>query len=65
MGRAIKPNNPVEPTCPQCLEPLELAHTALFKGHAGIEDRTYKCSECGHSESWVVSENTNSEPRHF
>ena len=65
MGTARNPNKPVEPTCPQCVEPMELARTALFKGHTGIEDRTYKCAKCGHSEGWVVSEsNPKTELRH-
>src|ERR1700686_896810 len=47
------PGLPLRPTCPKCSQPMNLARTAKFKGHAGIEDRTYKCLKCGHSESWI------------
>ena len=52
-----KPNSPVQPTCPQCSVPMELARKAPFKGHSGIQDLTYGCPKCGHSESWIASEN--------
>jgi hypothetical protein len=55
-SKGRKRNNPVQPTCPQCSEPMKLERTALFKGYPGIEDRTYKCSKCSYSEGWVVSE---------
>jgi hypothetical protein len=35
---------------------MKLARTAPFKGYADIQDRTYECPKCGHSEGWVVSE---------
>ena len=43
-SKGRKRNNPVQPTCPQCSEPMKLERTALFKGYPGLEDRTYKCS---------------------
>ena len=36
--------------------PMVLALTRT-KGDARIEDRTYKCPKCGHSESWIASQN--------
>ena len=56
MARARKPNKPAQPTCPQCSEPMKLARTAPFKGYTDIQDRTYECSKCGHSESWIASQ---------
>jgi DNA-directed RNA polymerase subunit RPC12/RpoP len=50
------PNRPLQPTCQQCSEPMELARTAPFKAYDDIEDRTYQCPKCGHSEAWVVKE---------
>jgi len=47
----------LQPACPKCSTPMKLASTEPFKAHDGIEDRTYTCPKCGHSESWVVSEN--------
>ena len=52
-----KPNNPVQPACPHCSEPMKLARVARFKGYADIQDRTYECPKCGHSESWIASQN--------
>jgi hypothetical protein len=46
-----------QPDCPKCSEPMATARTAPFKGHAGIQDRTYECLKCGHSESWIATEN--------
>jgi predicted RNA-binding Zn-ribbon protein involved in translation (DUF1610 family) len=48
--------SPVQPTCPQCSESMELARTAPFRVHNEIEDRTYKFPKCGYSESWVVTQ---------
>jgi endogenous inhibitor of DNA gyrase (YacG/DUF329 family) len=42
--------------CPKCSTPMELVSTRPFKSHEDIEDRTYKCPKCGHSEAWVVKE---------
>jgi hypothetical protein len=50
-------DTPVQPACPKCSQSMNLAHTAQFKGHAGIEDRTYRCPKCRHSESWIASQN--------
>jgi hypothetical protein len=50
------PGLTLEPCCSKCSEPMELACTVPFKAHDGIEDRTYTCSKCGHSEAWVVKE---------
>ena len=49
--------NPVLPICPHCSKSMELARTAPFKAHVGIQDRTYRCPKCGHLESWIASEN--------
>jgi hypothetical protein len=35
---------------------MTLARVAQFKGYAGIQDRTYECPKCGHSESWIATE---------
>ena len=51
-----KPNKSIQPTCPQCSEPMKLARVAPFKGYADIQDRTYECAKCGHSESWIASQ---------
>jgi DNA-directed RNA polymerase subunit RPC12/RpoP len=45
------------PGCPKCSQPMKLARVAPFKGHADIQDRTYECPKCGHSESWIASQN--------
>ena len=48
---------PVRPACPKCSVPMKLARTAPFKGYADIQDWTYECPECRHSESWIASQN--------
>jgi len=54
-SKGRKSNKSEQPTCSQCSEPMKLARTAPFKGYADIQDRTYECQKCGHSESWIVS----------
>jgi transcription elongation factor Elf1 len=36
---------------------MKLARTAPFKGYTDIQDRTYECPKCGHSESWIATQN--------
>jgi len=48
--------NPALPNCPHCSKSMELSRTAPFKAYDEIEDRTYRCPKCGHSEAWVVKE---------
>jgi hypothetical protein len=50
------PSTSVQPACPKCSVQMELAHTAPFSAYDEVEDRTYKCPKCGHSEAWVVKE---------
>jgi uncharacterized Zn finger protein len=51
------PGLPLRPACPKCSAQMELVRTAPFKSYAGIQDLTYKCLKCGHSESWIASQN--------
>jgi len=51
------PGLDVRPACPKCSTPMVLARTAAFKGFADIQDRTYECPKCGHTESWIASQN--------
>ena len=51
------PGVDVGPDCPKCAQPMKLARVAPFKGYADIQDRTYECAKCGHSESWIASQN--------
>jgi DNA-directed RNA polymerase subunit M/transcription elongation factor TFIIS len=46
----------LQPACPKCSEPMELARTTPFKAYDEIEDRIYQCPKCGHEEEWVVKE---------
>ena len=50
------PGTPIRPICPTCTQPLVLVRTAPFRNHPDIEDRTYECPKCKHSESWVFKE---------
>ena len=50
------PHINLQPACSKCSASMELAHTKPLKVHDEIEDRTYKCPKCGHSEAWVVKE---------
>ena len=50
------PSLALRPVCPKCSTLMELAHTTQFKANEDIEDRTYQCPKCGHSEAWVVKE---------
>ena len=47
MATHRKRNNPVQPTCPHCSEPMKLARVARFKAYAEIQDRTYECQNPG------------------
>jgi DNA-directed RNA polymerase subunit RPC12/RpoP len=47
------PNTTIQPICPKCSEHLVLVRTIPFKDHEDIEDRTYECPKCKHSEGWV------------
>jgi hypothetical protein len=51
------PSGDVPADCPKCAQPMKLARVAPFKGYADIQDRTYECQKCGHSESWIASQN--------
>jgi ribosomal protein S27AE len=50
------PSVTLRPACPKCSKPMEMARTTPFKAYDEVEDRTYECPKCGHSESWVVKE---------
>jgi hypothetical protein len=51
------PGLSLRPACPKCSVPMKLARTAPFRGYADIQDQTYECSQCGHAESWIASQN--------
>jgi DNA-directed RNA polymerase subunit RPC12/RpoP len=44
-----------DPHCRNCSAQMQLAKTAPHKNIANIENRTYECPQCGHSEDWVQS----------
>jgi ribosomal protein S27AE len=51
------PGHRLRPACPKCSVPMKLARAAPFKGYADIQDQTYECPKCGHTESWIASQN--------
>jgi Zn ribbon nucleic-acid-binding protein len=46
-----------DPHCPKCSTQMQLAKTAPFKDVPGIENHTFECPHCGHSEEWIQSVN--------
>lgn len=43
-----------QPRCPTCATPMDLARIQPDK--RGFDLRTFECSHCEHSESWVVKD---------